>query len=58
MINQFLVGVWALSGGRSLWPGWVMLGWSVGLVLHGSYTYRGYRPISEDVIRPEMGGSG
>jgi len=54
VVNLFLVGVWAISGGGYFWPGWVMAGWGIGLVLHGWQTYRGERPITEEDIRREM----
>jgi fatty acid desaturase len=54
VVNLFLIGVWAVSGGGYFWPGWVLAGWGVGLVLHGWQTYRGERPISEEDIQREM----
>ena len=54
VVNLFLVGVWAVSGGGYFWPGWVMAGWGIGLVLHGWQTYRGERPITEEDIQREM----
>jgi hypothetical protein len=54
VVNLFLVGVWAVSGGGYFWPGWVMAGWGIGLVLHGWQTYRGERRITEEDIRREM----
>ena len=58
VVNLFLVGVWAIAGGGYFWPGWVMAGWGIGLVLHGWQTYRGERPITEQDIQREMGDSG
>ncbi len=57
VVNLFLIGVWAVSGGGYFWPGWVMAGWGIGLVLHGWQTYRGERPITEEDIQREMGDS-
>jgi fatty acid desaturase len=54
VVNLFLVGVWAISGGGYFWPGWVMAGWGIGLVLHWWQTYRGERPITEEDIQREM----
>ena len=54
VVNLFLIGVWAVSGGGYFWPGWVMAGWGIGLVLHGWQTYRGERPITEEDIQREM----
>lgn len=58
VVNLFLIGVWAVSGGGYFWPGWVMAGWGIGLVLHGWQTYRGERPITEEDIQREIGDSG
>ena len=52
VVNAFLVVVWALSGGGYFWPGWVMAGWGLGLVL-GLWVYsRG--PITEADIDREL----
>lgn len=58
VVNVFLVGVWALTGSGYFWPGWVIAGWGIGLVLHGLRLYRGERPISDEEIQREMGESG
>ena len=58
VVNVFLVGVWALTGGGYFWPGWVIAGWGIGLVLHGLQVYRGEEPISDEEIQREMGESG
>ncbi len=58
VVNLFLIGVWAVSGSGYFWPGWVMAGWGIGLVLHGWQTYRGERQITEQDIQREMGDSG
>lgn len=34
VVNAFLIGVWALSGGGYFWPAWILAGWGVGLILH------------------------
>jgi fatty acid desaturase len=54
VINAFLIAVWAAGGMGYFWPGWVMAGWGIGLVLHGWQTYRGDRPITEEDIQREM----
>lgn len=36
VVNAFLVGVWAFTGGGYFWPGWVMLGWGVFFALDAS----------------------
>lgn len=52
VINGFLVGVWALGGAGYFWPGWVMAGWGVGLLL-GLWDYvRG--PVTEADVDAEL----
>jgi len=52
VINAFLVGVWAMTGRGYFWPGWVLAGWGVGMVL-GLWDYvRG--PVTERDIDDEL----
>ncbi|HEU4321125.1 MAG TPA: 2TM domain-containing protein [Acidimicrobiia bacterium] len=48
-----LVVIWALSGQNYFWPVWPMLGWGIGLLLHGWNVFF-EKPISEDKIQREM----
>jgi class 3 adenylate cyclase len=45
LVNAFLVGVWAVGGGGYFWPVWVILGWGLGVALHGAAVFnaRGWR---------------
>ena len=36
LVNVFLIGVWAASGGGYFWPIWPVLGWGLALALHGA----------------------
>ena len=36
LVNVFLTGIWAASGGGYFWPIWPMLGWGIGLAAHGA----------------------
>lgn len=38
--NLLLIGIWALSGFGYFWPGWVLLGWGMGLASHFAATRR------------------
>lgn len=53
IINAFLVVVWVISSGGYFWPGWVLGGWGVFLLLDA---YRVYLspPISDADIDREM----
>jgi hypothetical protein len=53
IVNTMLVAIWALSGQGYFWPVWPILGWGVGLVLHGWKAFY-EKPISEEEIRREM----
>lgn len=53
IVNAMLVGIWALTGAGSFWPGWVILFWGVGLAFHGWWAYFG-QPILEEDVRREM----
>jgi hypothetical protein len=53
VINAFLVVVWLMSGGGYFWPGWVMAGWGLLLVLHAWEVYWRH-PITEADIDREV----
>jgi hypothetical protein len=53
VINAFMVGIWALSGGGYFWPMWTILGWGIGLTFHAWATF-GERPISEAEVQNEI----
>ena len=53
VINAFLVGVWAATGFGYFWPGWVLAGWGVLLLLDAwSVYYR--KPLTEEDIDREL----
>jgi hypothetical protein len=31
-VNAGLIGIWAMSGASYFWPGWVLVGWGIGVV--------------------------
>jgi hypothetical protein len=53
VINAFLVFVWLMSGGGYFWPGWVMAGWGIFLVLHAWEVFW-RRPITEADVDEEV----
>lgn len=53
VVNAFLVGIWATTGRGYFWPGWVLGGWGVGMVLSFWDIYV-RRPISESDIAEEL----
>jgi fatty acid desaturase len=53
VINAFLIGVWATTGMGYFWPGWVLAGWGVVLVLDAwNVFYR--RPVTSKDIEEEL----
>ena len=53
VINLFLIGLWAATGFGYFWPGWVLAGWGVLLLLDAWNVYY-RRPITEDEIDEEL----
>ena len=53
VLNAFLIGAWAVTGFGYFWPGWVLAGWGVLLVLDGWHAY--YRhDVTEEDIQTEL----
>ncbi|HJT38305.1 MAG TPA: 2TM domain-containing protein [Actinomycetota bacterium] len=52
LINSVIVVIWAVTGAHFFWPIFPILGWGVGLVLHGVDVYS--RGPTEAQIRREM----
>ena len=53
LVNLFLIGIWAASGGGYFWPVWSLLGWGIGVAVHGALAFhrvgaRRPRPASEE----------
>ena len=53
VINAFLVGIWAAAGFGYFWPGWVLAGWGVLLVLDGWNAYFRH-DVTEEEIQQEL----
>lgn len=51
VINLFLVGIWVVAGSGYFWPGWVLAGWGVLLLLDGWDAYFRHDVTEEDVQR-------
>lgn len=57
VINAFLIGAWAAAGFGYFWPGWVLAGWGVLLLLDAwNLYYR--RPLTAEDIDRELRGGG
>lgn len=52
VVNSMLVGIWLFSGGGYFWPGWVMAGWGVGMLLATWGYIQG--PVRESDIDAEL----
>jgi 2TM domain-containing protein len=53
VINAFLIGVWAVTGAGYFWPGWVLAGWGV-LLLLDAWNLHDRLPVTEDDIDREL----
>lgn len=53
VINVFLVGIWAVAGFGYFWPGWVLAGWGVLLLLDAWDAYL-RNDVTEDDIQREL----
>ena len=53
LVNAFLVGIWAFTGGDFFWPIFPILGWGIGLGANAWDVY-GRKPISDSEIEEEM----
>jgi hypothetical protein len=51
VINAFLIGIWAVAGFGYFWPGWVLAGWGVLLVLNGWDAFYRHDVTEEDIQR-------
>jgi fatty acid desaturase len=53
VVNIFLIGIWAVGGFGYFWPGWVLAGWGVLLVLDAWNAYF-RRPVTEEDVQREL----
>ena len=53
VVNVFMIGIWAFTGGGYFWPAWVMGSWGIGLALHAWEVYF-KRPVTEADVEAEL----
>jgi hypothetical protein len=53
VVNAALVAIWAITGAGYFWPVWSLLGWGIGLALHGWQVFF-RRPITDADIEAEL----
>ena len=52
IVNVFLIVIWYINGQGYFWPGWILAGWGIGMVL-GLWDYvRG--PVTEADVDEEL----
>jgi hypothetical protein len=53
VVNAFLVAIWALAGFGYFWPGWVLAGWGVFLIL-GALDVFYRRDVTDEDVQREL----
>jgi hypothetical protein len=53
VVNAFLIGMWWFNGQGYFWPGWILAGWGIGLVLN-AWDVLLRRPITEQDVEREL----
>jgi hypothetical protein len=53
VVNAFLIGIWAVTGGGYFWPAWVLGGWGIGLVMH-FWDAHLRRPVTDADVEAEL----
>jgi hypothetical protein len=53
VINAMLIAVWALTGAGFFWPGFVLGGWGVGVLMH-AWTVYFQRPVTAAEVEREL----
>ena len=53
VINMFLIGSWAVTGFGYFWPGWVLAGWGV-LLLLDAWNVLHRRPVTDEDLDREL----
>jgi hypothetical protein len=54
VVNAALVGIWLVTGGGYFWPGWVLFGWGIGLLLHALTFVGPLREITDEDVDREL----
>ncbi len=54
VINSFLVVAWAITGAGDFWPGWVLGGWGI-LLLLDLLSFYYHKPLTEADVDQELG---
>ena len=54
VVNAALVGYWFINGGGYFWPGWVIFGWGIGVVVQGFRVFVSPSEPSDAEVQREM----
>ncbi|MGZ4104747.1 MAG: 2TM domain-containing protein [Actinomycetota bacterium] len=52
LVNGMFIAIWAIRSRGFFWPMFILIGWGIGIVMHGVEAYG--RGPTEDRIRREM----
>lgn len=53
IVNAMFVVIWAMTGAGFFWPGFVLAGWGVGVLLH-AWNIWFQRPVTPDEVEREV----
>jgi len=53
VVNAMLVVIWAMTGAGYFWPGFVLAGWGVGVLLH-AWNIWFQRPVTPEEVEQEI----
>jgi hypothetical protein len=53
-VNAGLFFLWVLNGGGTYWPAWALVGWGIGVAIHGITVLVGHWRPAETTVEHEQ----